>query len=422
MAKAADSRSTTCASCGESGPIQLGAGSVCAACKSAKAWKDYAHQPLIIGRSEAQKAVRLHDFRPSRVPWFLHGAWALLSLALLVLAGYFAVAALASIEIAGLTTITAAIEASSSRALWTGVGVFVVGVLGAIALRRSLQVRSFLLLTVHSAAIVTGIAAAVIGGVQGMGAKSDHIPFRTMPPMSQLDGFGVSPALRRIAESTVVVLAPDESGDARYSAIGTGAVIASSADQAWVVTCSHVVIPYISTAAVRDPAQTHKVWVEFSDSRGAPGSIVWTAPPPLDVAIVAIEIHAPPPAIEISPSTELLDVGSPVVFIPNPLLHGWQVHHGQVAARKTHDTPAGRFALVHTSLPVVPGDSGSGLYDDQGRLMGLNTWTRYDQEGSHGISLPSEVLRSMEGAIRAGSLKGLDSLVLSVPATRNTEP
>ncbi len=375
----------------------------------------------MIGRSEAQKAARVAESRPSRIPWILHGSWALMSFALLLLSGYFALGAMASIEITGLSKISDIIARTSSYALWAGVTLFFVGTSGVIALRRSLNVRSFAMLSVQCLAIVVGIAAGAIGGFQGMGAKSDHIPFRTMPPMSQLEGLGISPTIRSIAESTVVVLAPDKDGDARYSAIGTGAVIASTSDQAWIVTCSHVVIPNISTAAVRDPADTNKVWVEFSDARGVEGTIVWTAPPPLDVAIVSAQIHLPPPAVEISPSTELLDVGSPVVFVPNPLLHGWQVHRGEVAARKTHETPAGEFALVHTSLPVLPGDSGSGLYDDHGRLMGLNTWTRYDQDGSHGISLPSEVLRSLEGAIREGSLKGLDSLLLSAPPAGNME-
>ncbi len=422
MAKAPVIRSTICASCGERGPIQIGAGSVCAACQSALAWKTYAKTPLVIGRSEAQKAARVAEARPSRVPLLLHGSWALMSFALLLLAAYWALGAMAPIKISGLSNISDIIATTSSYAMWAGIILFLVGTSGVVALRRSLTVRSFTLLSVQCLAMVVGIVAGAIGGFQGLGAKSDHIPFRSMPPMSQLDGLGITPAIRSIAESTVVVLAPDEDGDARYSAIGTGAVIASKSDQAWIVTCSHVVIPYISTAAVRDPADTHTVWIEFSDGRGAEGSIVWTAPPPLDVAIVSVKIHSPPPAVVISPSTELLDVGSPVVYVPNPLLHGWKVHHGQVDARKTHETPAGTFALVHSSLPVLPGDSGSGLYDEEGRLVGLNTWTRYDQEGSHGISLPSEVLRSLEEAIQAGSLRGLDSLLLSAPPTGNMEP
>lgn len=421
MAKASDVRSTTCTSCGVSGPIQIGAGSVCAACQSAQAWRNYANTPLVIGRSEAQNAARVAEARPSRVPLVLHGSWALMSFALLLLTGYWAVSAMAPIQISGLSQISDVIAATSSYALWAGVVLFLIGTSGVIALRRSLNVRSFTLLGVQCLAIVVGITSSAIGGFQGLGATSDHIPFRSMPPMSQLDGLAISPMVRSIVESTVVVLAPDEDGDARYSAIGTGAVIASDSDQAWIVTCSHVAIPYISTAAVRDPADTNKVWIEFSDARGVEGSIVWTAPPPLDVAIVSVQIESPPPAVEISPSTELLDVGSPVVFVPNPLLHGWQVHHGVVAARKTHETPAGEFALVHTSLPVLPGDSGSGLYDEQGRLMGLNTWTRYDADGSHGISLPSEVLRSLEGAIQEGSLNGLDSLLLSAPAVGNIQ-
>jgi len=56
-------------------------------------------------------------------------------------------------------------------------------------------------------------------------------------------------------------------------------------------------------------------------------------------------------------------------------------------------SPAGTYDLLFTDLPVIPGDSGSGLFDGEGRLVGLNTWTRLGEGGAHGISLPSETMQ-----------------------------
>ena len=79
-------------------------------------------------------------------------------------------------------------------------------------------------------------------------------------------------------------------------------------------------------------------------------------------------------------------------FVPNPFRSGWMVHHGKVLKRESHRTPAGEYSLIYTSLPVQPGDSGTGLFDSLGRLVGLNTWTHIEEGGPKGISLPSNTM------------------------------
>ena len=55
-----------------------------------------------------------------------------------------------------------------------------------------------------------------------------------------------------------------------------------------------------------------------------------------------------------------------------------------------------------TDLNVLPGDSGSGLFDTNNRLIGLNTWRGYDSSGPVGISLPSDTMREIIGRIERG--------------------
>ena len=77
------------------------------------------------------------------------------------------------------------------------------------------------------------------------------------------------------------------------------------------------------------------------------------------------------------------------MFVPNPYRAGWKVIHGQLLRREPHRTPAGTYELLYIDLPVIPGDSGSGLFDARGQLVGVNTWSRGRANGApQGITLP----------------------------------
>jgi S1-C subfamily serine protease len=219
----------------------------------------------------------------------------------------------------------------------------------------------------------------------------------------------------RIAAATAVIVAPDHDGDASSPGIGSGAIIGRDRDRAWIVTCSHVAMPYAAVAAWRDPDTAQPVWVQLHDGRSAQGTITWAAPPPLDVALVEIEINDPPEPIEISRATSTLEAGAPVMFVPNPYRDGWMIHHGEIEKRRMHQTPAGPYSLLYTSLPVQPGDSGSGLFDSRGMLIGLNTWARFEVGGSRGISLPSETLQALVDAVRDNRLHDLDTILPALP-------
>ena len=95
--------------------------------------------------------------------------------------------------------------------------------------------------------------------------------------------------------------------------------------------------------------------------------------------------------------------------MPNPFRDGWLQHRGTVSGRRAHMTPAGRFSLVLTDLPLQPGDSGSGLFDTRNRLIGLNTWKVGDADRTWlGISLPSDTMKKITDMIERGDLSELE--------------
>jgi S1-C subfamily serine protease len=281
-------------------------------------------------------------------------------------------------------------------------------------LRRGRHFHRRVFLVAHLVAVFAGGAAAVVGALHWYGI-SGALSMRhlTMPAFTA--GGYQSVHFERIAAATAVIVAPDQDGDARSPGVGTGAIIGRDRDRAWIVTCSHVAMPYAAVASWRDPGAAMPVWVQLHDGRSARGTITWAAPPPLDVALVEVRIANPPAPIEISRATDTLETGAPVMFVPNPYREGWMIHHGEIEKRRMHRTPAGPYSLLYTTLPVQPGDSGSGLFDSRGMLIGLNTWARFDAGGSRGISLPSETLQALVDAVRENRLHDLSRILPAQP-------
>jgi S1-C subfamily serine protease len=233
-----------------------------------------------------------------------------------------------------------------------------------------------------------------------------------MPPRVAL---GVAAHVERILDATTVVFAPDADGDARNLAMGTGAVVFREPGTAWIVTCNHVAMPYVAVGTYHDVRTAPAVWVLLADGREGRATVRWVAQPPLDVALLELRIADPPPPVEIAADTAGFGPDASVTFVPNPYRSGWDVAHGKLVRRETHRTTAGTYDLLVTDLSVIPGDSGSGLYDVRGQLVGLNTWTSVEDGHARGISLPSEALQQLVVAIRDGALDRLDQAVGTPP-------
>jgi serine protease Do len=293
-------------------------------------------------------------------------------------------------------------------------------VLALIALARLRRTRHFRRLAVLAPALLAaclGLVTAGFGGLGVLGSIGFSLRHATMPVNEAIGE--ASPTVARIMSATAVVIAPMErDGDGKSPALGSAAVIATEGNRAWLLTNSHVAMPYAAVASWRHASNAHPVWVQFSDGRSAVARVAWTARPPLDVAVLEVEVADPPAPVQVAPDSTALGEGAAVTFVPLPYRDGWMVHHGLVLKREEHLTPAGPYSLLFTSLPVQPGDSGSGLFDDDGRLVGINTWTRIAAgRPPQGISLPSETMRTIVSAIEDGAMARLDEL-LEMPATR----
>ena len=71
--------------------------------------------------------------------------------------------------------------------------------------------------------------------------------------------------------------------------------------------------------------------------------------------------------------------------IGNPCDLAWTQTRGSVSQIRKQTTQGKDVAVIQTDVAVSSGNSGGGLYDDQGFLIGLNTWTT-DKKIAEGLS------------------------------------
>lgn len=410
--------SRVCPKCNVAGPKRLAPGQVCATCDAQQAWNAIGESGIKIDVATINEAVRRREGEAAGEPLWkkaLGYTPVVFSLFVATVTAWSLYVLLRPREIGPLRELLDDLSSTNRQALWIGIGAFIAGVVLLWRTRSNRSYRNPIVLISHLLAIVAGTGAIAIAGFHmyavggGFGGKYTNMPAR--------DSLGVTSGnVDRIVAATTIVLAPGEDGDARKMAMGTGAIIHGDANHAWIVTCSHVAMPYAAVGAYRHARDAHPVWIQLSDGREGKGRVTWAAPPPLDIAVIELPIANPPAPVPIAPNAGKLDINSPVTFVPNPYRKGWLVHHGRLLRKEGHDTPAGRYELLITDLPVTHGDSGSGLFDERGQLVGLNTWTKIEDGFSHGISLPSEAMRALSDAVEHGDFKRLDDM-LKEPAS-----
>ena len=80
-----------------------------------------------------------------------------------------------------------------------------------------------------------------------------------------------------------------------------------------------------------------------------------------------------------------ITVGDEVFAIGNPHSLGWTYTPGGISQMRLQTKGPLEVRVIQTSAAINPGNSGGGLYDREGRLVGINTWTK-DKRFAEGLS------------------------------------
>jgi S1-C subfamily serine protease len=205
------------------------------------------------------------------------------------------------------------------------------------------------------AAMAISIGAVILASVADAGALAPDAIFKTVAPSVWV----------------VKAIHSDKGDGAQGSAVVVG--------RRSLVTACHVVKGAIS--------------VTVTHSGGAEQAAVLrttTDPDPRrDLCVLTTEVDIGAPAVAIAP-LDTVHVGDPAYAIGSPLGLELTLTSGLVSGLRTDDH--GVVNAIQASAVVTHGSSGGGLFDKEGRLMGVTVASANETSQALGFAVPAEVL------------------------------
>lgn len=274
--------------------------------------------------------------------------------------------------------------------LVTGLIAIVVGCV-ALAGHRSSQ-RGLVL---AAGAIVLGVAS-MIGWAFGLsmylggGMKSVALDALTIDPESLKE---LPEHIGRAMRSNVLIQSSFGLG---RGSLGSGVVMRVNNGVAYIVTNRHVI-----DADYRDESSTTPnlqdlgpLTVTTVDQTTTPAKVEWVAPHGVDISIISTPLGAAASDVRTAQWDVAAPphVGDPVFAIGNPQGLGWTHSGGSVSQVRRRQKNGYSVRIIQSTAAVNPGSSGGGLYDSEGKLVGINTLTadkRFAEGLGFAISLSS---------------------------------
>jgi serine protease Do len=224
----------------------------------------------------------------------------------------------------------------------------------------------------------------------------------TLPQVSAL----VSPSVVVITTEQVVYSTWSWYGQSQVqSGAGSGVII--SAD-GYIMTCAHVISGASNiTVSIGDDDYTATVIGEDDDS---------------DIAIIKIDATGLTPAV--MGDSDALAVGEEVVAVGNPLGElGGTVTNGIISALNRNVSVEGKnMSLIQTNASVSPGNSGGGLFNMAGELIGIVN-AKSSDEDAEGLGFAIPINGAMEIAqdlLENGYVTGRPALGITVYAVSDS--
>jgi S1-C subfamily serine protease len=162
------------------------------------------------------------------------------------------------------------------------------------------------------------------------------------------------------------------------SAMGSGVVLRVRDGMAHIVTNRHTVdLSYTGSVrpAPEDLDELRNIRVVTVGQRPVPAKVEWIAPHGVDLAILSAPILEDDVQEAYWDREATPHIGDEVFAIGNPHGFGWTHSAGDISQIRRQKHGDYNFRLLQTTAAINPGNSGGGLYDAEGRLIGINTMT-----------------------------------------------
>ena len=183
-----------------------------------------------------------------------------------------------------------------------------------------------------------------------------------------------------------------------YDQQGSGSGVILTAD-GYIATCAHVV------------NNAKKIVVTLNDDASYEATLVGTDLRN-DLAIIKIEAEGLTPAT--LGDSDMLTVGEDVIAIGNPLgeLRGTATSGIVSAVRRSVNVEGTNMELIQTDAAISPGNSGGGLFNASGKLIGIvNAKVSDTNAEGLGFAIPvNSVVREINDLLNYGYVTGRASL------------
>ncbi len=226
------------------------------------------------------------------------------------------------------------------------------------------------------ASILLNIALVVAIPILGLkfgysSGRMGKIEFRDPPEALQNVK---NPAIRTAMRANVVV---HTSGRGLMGGVitGSGVIVDLDAQRALILTNRHVIDPSFREGNAEAPAGA-RIEVIFCGKERVDATVKWCDPNGLDLALLECQpsdIKRPAAANFKLPTDG--GIGADVFAVGNPMEHGWTYTEGVISSVRERVLGSLRVKIYQTQTPINQGNSGGGLYDVKGTLIGINSWT-----------------------------------------------
>jgi S1-C subfamily serine protease len=258
-------------------------------------------------------------------------------------------------------------------------------VVGCIALTGHSYGRKGVALAV--AAIVIGLFE-VIGWAAGLYAYMGASHMMVSLDQLTIDPESLNALPERIARAMRANVVVQSGAGLGRQGIGSGVILKIRDGLAQIVTNRHMVDFNYSddTRTIpQDLSSLKNIRVLTVGEELVPAKVEWLAPNGVDLAIISAPILSNKVEEAHWDHDITPHIGDQVFAVGNPQGLGWTHSAGDISQvrRQTHNDYS--FRVLQTTAAINPGNSGGGLYDSDGRLIGINTMTS-DKRFAEGLS------------------------------------
>lgn len=229
-----------------------------------------------------------------------------------------------------------------------------------------------------------GVAAVVIGLFEVIGwAAGLYYVWGTPHSMVSLNELTIDPesldALPdRIARAMRANVIVETGAGLSRQGLGSGVILKIRDGLAHIVTNRHMVDPSYSDSTRTTPQDLksfHNINVTTVGEQMIPAIVEWIAPSGVDLAIITAPILSDKAEEAYWDQSAMPHIGDDVFAVGNPHGLGWTHSAGDISQVRRQSHGDYNVRILQTTAAINPGNSGGGLYDSQGRLIGINTMT-----------------------------------------------